>query len=154
MNLQGRIFMREHVACPLRAADSLIIYLKSQTSSIVVDFHAEATSEKSALAYHLEGRVSAVVGTHTHVQTADARVLPGGTAFITDLGMTGSLNSMIGMKKEPVLRQFMTQMPVRFVTDTSLPIVMSGVLIGINAVTGRAQEIEAVRIYDDELSFV
>ena len=143
--------MREHLSCPLRTADSILTYLQSKTSIVIVDFHAEATSEKMALAYHLEGRVSAVVGTHTHVQTADARVLPGGTAYITDLGMSGTLNSMIGMTKEPIVRQFMTQMPTRFVVDTSLPVVMSGVLISVDPITGKAQDIEPIRIYDEEL---
>jgi len=151
VNILGRVFMRENLACPFRTADSLLTYLKSRTSTIIVDFHAEATSEKLAFAYYLEGKVSAVVGTHTHIQTADARVLPGGTAYITDLGMVGSLNSMIGMTKESVMRQFLTQMPTRFAVDTSVPLVLSGVLITIDTANGRALDIEPIRIYDEEL---
>ncbi len=101
INVQGRTFMKEQLSCPFRAADTAISFLKSKTNIILVDFHAEASSEKNGMAYYLDGRVSAVVGTHTHIQTADERVLPGGTAYITDLGMSGSLNSMIGLKKNP-----------------------------------------------------
>lgn len=151
MNMQGRIFMREQVACPFRTADSILTYLRSKTSIIIVDFHAEATSEKLGFGYYLDGRVSGVVGTHTHVQTADARILPGGTAYISDLGMAGSLNSMIGMTKEPILRQFLTQMPVKFVVDTAVPLVLNGVIITVDSTTGKALEIEPIALYDTEL---
>lgn len=151
INLQGRIFMREMVNCPFRAADSLITYARSRASVIIIDFHAETTSEKQALAFYLDGKVSAIVGTHTHVQTADERVLPEGTAFITDLGMTGSLNSMIGMKKEPVLKNFLLQMPTQFHVETSSPLVLCGVVITVDADTGKAINIERIRIIDNEL---
>ena len=108
INLQGRTFMREHVSCPFRAAESLLLYLKPKTNIILVDFHAETTSEKKGMGLFLDGQVSAVVGTHTHVLTGDAYVLPQGTAYITDLGMAGALNSMIGMKKGPVLKHILT----------------------------------------------
>jgi 2',3'-cyclic-nucleotide 2'-phosphodiesterase len=150
-NVQGRVFMREQVADPFRAADSMLTFLKSKTSLIVVDFHAETTSEKHAFGYYLDGRVSAVFGTHTHVQTADERILPKGTAFMTDLGMTGSLNSMLGMKKESVMRNFLLQLPSKFEVDTSLPLIMSGLLIDIDTDTGLAVAVERIRVEDNEL---
>ncbi len=152
LNVQGRIFMRELVDCPFKTADSAITFLRSKTSIIIVDFHAETTSEKMAMGYYLDGRVSAVVGTHTHVQTADERVLEGGTAYLTDLGMVGSLNSMIGMKKEPILENFVTQMPQKFVVETKGPFVLSGACVEIDTHTGKAMSIERVRIVDNELS--
>ncbi len=149
VNLQGRVFMREQTECPLRAADSILTYLKDKTNIIFVDYHAEATSEKMALAYYLEGRVSGVVGTHTHIQTADERVLPKGTAYITDLGMCGSLNSMLGMQKDAIMSHFLTQLPVKFTVDTSSPFVLSGAWIEVDVDTGRAIAIERIRIIDE-----
>jgi 2',3'-cyclic-nucleotide 2'-phosphodiesterase len=151
INLQGRVFMREHVNCPFKAIDSILTFLRSRTSIIFVDFHAETTSEKLGLAYYVDGRVSALVGTHTHVQTADERILPHGTAYITDLGMGGALNSMIGMTKEPIIRHLITQMPEKFVVDTKGPFVMSGVVIDVDPSTGRAVAIERFRIIDDQI---
>jgi len=148
INLQGRVFMKEFVDCPFRTVDSILMYLKDKTKYIVVDFHAEATAEKLGIAYYLDGRVSGVVGTHTHVQTADNRVLPKGTAYITDLGMCGSLNSMIGQKKELVMQQMISQMPMQFDVDTEPPFVLSGVVISIDKVTGLARSIERVYIVD------
>lgn len=148
MNLQGRTFMKEFVDCPFKTADSLLLYLKSKTKYIFVDFHAEATAEKLGMSFYLDGRVSAVVGTHTHVQTADERVLPKGTAHITDLGMCGSLNSMIGQKKAPVIEQMITQMPIQFDVDTEPPFILSGVVISVDKATGLAQKIERVYIVD------
>lgn len=152
VNLQGRVFMREDLDCPFRAADSLLTYLSHQTNIILVDFHAETTSEKIGFAYYLDGRVSAVVGTHTHTQTADERVLPKGTAFITDLGMVGALNSMLGMKKEPIINKFLTQMPTRFMVETEGPGLLSGVCIEIDADSGKAVSIERIRLIDDHFS--
>ena len=149
VNLQGRIFMREHIDCPFRVAESILTYLKHKTNIVFVDFHAEATSEKMGLAYFLDGKVSGVFGTHTHIQTADERILPGGTAYITDLGMAGALNSMIGMKKEPIIQNFLTQMPVRFAVDQDWPLVMSGVCVEVDTKTGKATHIERIRIVDD-----
>lgn len=149
INVQGRVFMRELLACPFRAVESALTYLQSKTRIIFIDVHAEATSEKMGIAYAFDGRVSGVVGTHTHVQTADERILPGGTAYITDLGMAGSLNSMIGMKKEPIIQNFLTQMPTRFVADTSLPVFMTGVCIEVDTQTGKATSIERIRVVDD-----
>ncbi len=151
INLQGRIFMKEQVEDPLRTVDSILSYLKDKTPIIFIDFHAEATSEKHALAYYCAGRVSGVVGTHTHVQTADERILPGGTAFISDLGMAGSLNSMLGMEKEPIIQHFLTQLPVKFTVDIKPPFVLSGVVIEVETSTGCAKKIERLRVIDDTL---
>lgn len=151
VNLQGRIFMKEHLDCPFRTIDSLLTYLKDKTATILVDFHAETTAEKSCLAYHLDGRVSAMVGTHTHVQTADERVLPKGTAFITDLGMVGALDSSLGMKKEPIIQQFMNQMPTRYTVETEGPMLLTGVWIEIDTRTGTALKIERIRLVDDQI---
>lgn len=148
VNVQGRIFMREFVEDPFRCMESVLTYIKTKTPIILVDMHAEATTEKIGLAWTFDGRVSAVVGTHTHVQTADERILPGGTAFITDLGMGGALNSMIGMKKESVLPAMITQMPSKFMVETQGPKFLCGVFIEIDVQTGRALSIERVRVDD------
>lgn len=113
INLQGRVFMPP-LECPFRTADRLIEQIKKRTRMILVDMHAEATSEKISLGWYLDGRVTAVVGTHTHVQTADDRILPGGTAYISDVGMTGPFDSVIGIKKDAILERFLTQIPNRF----------------------------------------
>ncbi len=151
INLQARTFMREFVSCPFKTADSLLTYLKTKTNIILVDFHGEASSEKMGLAYYLDGQVSAVVGTHTHVLTADERILPGGTAYITDLGMAGSLNSMIGMKKESIIHNLITQMPVKFEVDIKPPMSMTGVCIEIDTDSGKALSIESIRIIDEDI---
>lgn len=151
INLQGRIFMRDHLNCPFRTAESVLKYLQSKTKVIVIDFHAEATSEKIGLALYLDGKVSALIGTHTHVQTADERILPNGTAFITDVGMSGALHSMIGMKKEPIIQNFLTQMPVKFIVENEGPMILNGVLIDIDVQTGKARSIERIKIIDHEI---
>jgi len=151
VNLQGRVFMRDHVDCPFKTAESILTYLKNKTNIIIVDFHAEASSEKMGLAYFLDGKVSAVIGTHTHVQTADERVLPNGTAYITDTGMAGSWNSMIGVTKEPVIRHLMTQMPARFTVDVAPPFIMTGVLVDIDMTSGKAKEIKRLQLVDEDM---
>lgn len=151
MNLQARTFMREQVECPFKSADSLLTYLRTKTKIILVDFHGEATAEKMGFAYYLDGRVSAVVGTHTHVQTADSRILPNGTAYITDLGMAGAVNSMIGMKKEPIIQSLITQMPTKFSIETAGPMMMSGVCIEIDTFTGKARSIERIYLVDEDI---
>lgn len=151
INLQARTFMREFVNCPFRTAESLLSYLKPRTNIILVDFHGEASSEKLGLAYFLDGQVSVVVGTHTHVQTADERILPGGTAYITDLGMAGSLNSMIGMKKDPIIKHMITQMPIKFEVDSSPPLVLTGVCVRIDTQTGKALSIEPIKVIDPDI---
>jgi len=139
LNLQGRVFM-EPIEDPFRTADAAIEELRKETPCILVDFHAEATSEKVALGYYLDGRVSAVVGTHTHVPTADERVLPGGTAYITDLGMAGSRDSVIGIRKEQALQKFLTSRPVRFEPEKG-GTYLTGVVVEIETATGRALSI-------------
>ncbi len=152
INVQARTFMREQVACPFKTAKELVESLRTITPIILVDFHGEATSEKMGLAYYLEGTVSAVVGTHTHVQTNDARILPAGTAYITDLGMAGAMNSMIGMKSGPIIKRLITQMPVRFEVETEGPMIMTGVCIAIDTITGKALSIELIKLIDDALT--
>jgi metallophosphoesterase (TIGR00282 family) len=142
LNLEGRVFM-EPLASPFECAREEVARLRADTRVILVDMHAEATSEKAALAWHLDGRVSAVVGTHTHVQTADERILPGGTAFITDAGMTGPRDSVIGMSREIVLQRFLTQLPARFDVAAG-PAQLNGVLIEVDPATGRASAIRRV----------
>ncbi len=142
MNLCGRVFMDPYDD-PFRFVDRLIE--EAQTPHIFIDFHAEATSEKLAFTYHVEGRVSAVVGTHTHVATADERVLPGGTAAITDVGMCGPIDSVLGMEKEVILRRFLVGMPERFEVANN-PGVISGVVLDVERDTGRAIHIERVRV--------
>lgn len=151
INLQGRVFMKELIDCPFFKADAIVEKLKEKTNIIFIDFHAETTAEKMAMSFFLEGRVSGIVGTHTHVQTADERILPGGTAHITDLGMCGSLNSMLGMKKEPIIHNFLTALPVKFNPDTATPIVMSGAWIEVDTDSGKATHIERIRIVDNDL---
>ncbi len=142
--MQGRINMLE-LDCPFHLGDKLVAELRTKTPVIVVDFHAEATSEKIAYGWFMDGRVSAVLGTHTHVQTADEQVLPGGTAYITDVGMTGPHDSVIGAEKGAVLQRFLTRMPVRFEPATG-DVKLCGVLIDVDESTGKARHIERLRI--------
>lgn len=151
INLQGRVSMKEDLDCPFKTADSILTYLKYKTNIILVDMHAEATAEKMALAYYLDGRVSCVVGTHTHVPTADERVLPGGTAYVTDLGMGGALNSLIGFQKEAPVARFKNQMPCKFIVETEPPIIMTGIWVEIDTKTGKAIQIQRVRVVDQDL---
>lgn len=154
INIQGRVFMRENLDCPFRTVESLLTYLKSKTSIILVDFHAETTSEKMAMGFYLDGKVSAVVGTHTHIQTADQRILPKGTAYITDLGMTGSYNSMLGMQKDSVIQGFLTQMPAKFSVSYEKPFIMCGVIVDIDTLTGKAMAIERLQVIDYDLEVI
>jgi hypothetical protein len=143
INLMGRTYMKD-LDCPFQVAAKLVDEIRKQTPIIFVDFHAEATSEKQALAHFLDGRVSAVVGTHTHVQTADESVSKGGTAYLTDAGMTGPHDSIIGMEKAPSLGRFLTGMPKRMSTATD-DIRLSAVLIEINPENGRAVSISRLQ---------
>ncbi len=143
LNLSGRVFMPP-LDCPFQVAQRELPALREQTKVIIVDFHAEATSEKSAVGWYLDGEVSAVVGTHTHVQTADERILPGGTAFITDVGMTGPSDSVIGVKKEQIIHKFLTHIPVRFETAKGKA-VLSCVVLDINAKTGVSNSIQRLQ---------
>ncbi len=144
INLCGRVFMRE-LDCPFRGADDIIEWMRRETPIIWVDFHAEATSEKQAFARYVDGRVSGVVGTHTHVLTADECILPGGTAFITDAGMTGATESIIGVEIEPVIDRFLTQRPSRFEPPRSGPAVVCGVAADVDPATGKTWEIERIQ---------
>lgn len=143
INLSGRVFM-DAVDCPFRCADEIINGISGEQGCFVVDFHAEATSEKRALALYLDGRVSAVVGTHTHIQTADERILPGGTAYVTDLGMTGNEDgSVIGIDFSAARYRFLTQMPARFNLAKGIP-VLNGALLELDTDTGKAVSIRRV----------
>ena len=152
VNIQGRAFMREHVSCPFRSIDSILKDLESKAQVVILDFHAETTAEKLGMGLYVDGRVSIVVGTHTHVQTADERIFPGGTGYITDLGMAGSFNSMIGMKPESVLPAFLDQMPSRFIVDTRPPVSMTGLWAEIDVETGKALHVERIKVIDEVLS--
>ena len=144
LNLEGRVFMNS-LDCPFRVADREIATLRAETSIIFVDFHAEATSEKASLGWYIDGRVSAVVGTHTHVQTADERILPGGTAYLSDAGMTGGFYSVIGVRKEDPIEKFLTQRPVKFEVAKN-EIRLNGVCIEVDEKTGKATAIERINI--------
>ncbi len=144
VSLQGRTFM-EPVDDPFRAIDEILQTLSRKTRIIFIDFHAEATSEKQAMGWYLDGRVSAVVGTHTHVQTADEKILPQGTAYLTDVGMTGPVNSIIGMRKEIVIPKFTSGLPARFeVADGESH--LCAVLVDIDPTTGRATYINRIQV--------
>lgn len=140
--LQGRVFMQA-LDCPFRKADEMIERLSKETDAIIVDVHAEATSEKVALGWHLDGRVAAVIGTHTHVQTADERILPRGTAYITDAGMSGGFDGVIGMGREAVLKRFLTGMPQKF-EPAEGDVRMNAVMVEIDKRTGLSRKIESV----------
>jgi len=144
INLMGRIFM-EPLRCPFEQADRLLNELSQHVKVILVDMHAEATSEKIAMGWHLDGRVSAMVGTHTHIQTADERVLPKGSAYITDLGMCGPYDSVIGRVKEAVLKKLRTAMPARFDVAEG-DVKACGVVLRIDTETGRARSIERFQV--------
>jgi metallophosphoesterase (TIGR00282 family) len=143
VNLIGRIFM-DNADCPFRTAEALLPEIAAHARVVFVDMHAEATSEKSAMGWFLAGRVTAVLGSHTHVQTADERVLPGGTAFINDAGMCGPVDSVIGVEREVAIRRFLTQMPTKLDVARG-PAVLQGAVVEFDAESGRAQGIKRVR---------
>lgn len=143
INLVGRVFMQP-AECPFQTAKREIEKLKKETPLILVDIHAEATSEKIALGYFLDGLVSAVIGTHTHIQTADEKILPKATAYITDLGMTGPYNSVIGQRIDQIIQRFLTGMPTRFEVATE-DIQLHGVVLDVDSKTGRANSIERIQ---------
>jgi len=144
LNLEGRVFMN-NLDCPFRVADQEVERLRQETPLILVDFHAEATSEKMALGWYLDGRVSAVFGTHTHVQTADERILTNGTAYLTDAGMTGAFDSVIGVRKDEPITKFLTQLPVKFEVAKN-DIRLNGVVVEVEESTGKAVGIERINI--------
>src|SRR5690625_2820174 len=148
INLQARTFMQPSED-PFLMIDKLIAEAKKRTNIIFVDFHGEATSEKQALAWYVDGQVTAVVGTHTHVQTADERILPNGTAYLTDSGMTGPYDGILGMERESVIKKFITGLPVRFEVPKDGRNQLSGVLFDIHPDTGLAKNISRILINDD-----
>jgi 2',3'-cyclic-nucleotide 2'-phosphodiesterase len=143
LNLEGRTFMKP-LDNPFAVAPELVAELRKQTPCILVDMHCEASSEKNAMGAHLDGKVSAVVGTHTHVQTADERILPGGTAFITDVGMCGPLDSVIGVRKELSVERFVTLRNTPYEVAKNL-VYLQGVVIDIDDASGKARSIERIR---------
>lgn len=145
INLSGRVFMPP-VDCPFRISDEIISVLEKECDCIIVDFHAEATSEKSALGWYLDGRISCLVGTHTHVQTADEQILPQGTAYISDLGMVGPCHSILGMDKEPVIRKFITGLPARFNVASGKSI-FCAVIVKIDTNSKKALSITRIQKY-------
>jgi hypothetical protein len=145
INLLGRTFMRYNVLCPFLTLDAIVARIKEQTSVIIVDMHAEATSEKVALGHFADGKVSLVFGTHTHIQTADEKILPQGTAYITDLGMSGPYDSVIGQDKAKIINRFLTSMPHKFEVAQA-PGTVHGVVVKIDPKTGRAEGITRLQM--------
>ncbi|GIM47883.1 metallophosphoesterase [Collibacillus ludicampi] len=150
INLLGRTFMGDFDS-PFTVLDKILEELSDATDHIFIDFHAETTSEKLALAWHVAGRVSAVIGTHTHVQTADARILPGGTAYITDVGMCGPYDGIIGIKRDLVIQKFLTQMPVKFEIEAG-PAQLHAVVVDLET-NGRAKTITRVSVTPERVEF-
>ena len=145
INVQGRVFMPNHVEDPFRSVDAICRERGRHSPIVIVDMHAEATSEKTAMGWHLDGRASIVYGTHTHVQTSDDRILPGGTAYITDVGMCGPLDSVIGMEKEAVIKGFLSQLPRQFEVAQD-NVVLQGIIVDVDDDSGRAREIKRLRM--------
>ena len=144
INLSGRTYMPP-IDCPFRLGEKILKFIKKDCDIILVDFHGEATSEKLAFAHYLDGQITAVVGTHTHVQTADAKILPNGTAYISDLGMVGAENSILGMTIEPIIKRFMTGRPSKFEVAEGAAIYCAA-MIDINSKTNKATRIERIFI--------
>ena len=152
INLQGRTFMPP-LDCPFKKAEELVAEARKVTPIIFVDFHAEATSEKQAMGWFLDGKVTAVVGTHTHVQTADYRILPQGTAYLTDVGMTGPYDGILGMTREPIIQRFLNSLPARHTVPKDGRTQLSAVLIDVDDVSGHATKIQPILINDDHPFF-
>ncbi|WP_170007341.1 TIGR00282 family metallophosphoesterase [Bacillus fonticola] len=152
VNIQGRTFMPP-IDCPFETIENILEELKPKHKVIFVDFHGEATSEKQAMGHFLDGKVSVCVGTHTHIPTADARILPNGTAYITDVGMTGPYDEVIGTKKDTIIRRFRTQLPERFEVPKEGRTQLSAVVVDVDSKTGTATKIEQVLINDDHPFF-
>lgn len=144
INLSGRVFM-SNIDCPFRTGKEEVEKLNRITKIIIIDFHAEATSEKMAFGYFMDGKVSAVIGTHTHVQTADERILPGGTAYITDIGMTGPYDSIIGIEKDQIINRFLTNMPMRFETAKGEGC-FSAIVIEIDEESGKSTALQRLQL--------
>lgn len=149
LNLMGNVFMQPHLACPFRCAERVLAGKPENVKIVLVDLHAEATSEKMAMGWYLDGRVSAVVGTHTHVPTADERVLPKGTGYITDVGMTGCYDSVIGMDTKNSLKRFVQKLPVRFDVADGVG-TLSAVVLDLDEQTGKCRAIERVSVRETD----
>lgn len=153
INIYGRVFIRDPLDCPFKTVESLLTFIRSRTNLIFVDFHAEATSEKKAMGFFLDGKVSGIFGTHTHVQTADEHILPNGTGYLTDLGGSGALHSVIGFQADQVLRKFtLNNFMGKFIVETKGPIVLCGAWVDVDVQTGKTVKIERVYIVDDTIS--
>lgn len=152
INLQGRTFMQA-IDDPFLKADELIAEAQKRTKIIFIDFHAEVTSEKQAFAWYVDGRVSAVVGTHTHTQTADERILPDGTGFITDVGMTGPYDAILGVEKETIIKRFITNLPGRFEVEKNGRTQLNGFVVTIDENTGKTTKVQRILINDDHPFF-
>ncbi len=148
VNLSGRVFMPP-LDCPFRMIDQILPQIRNETPVILIDFHAEATSEKNAFGWYVDGRATAVVGTHTHIQTADEKILRGGTAYITDVGMTGPRDSILGVKKELVLNKLISLRPVRFEVAAGV-MQLNAVFIEIDGISGKAQRITRIQAIKDD----
>lgn len=148
INLMGRTYLSP-IDCPFRKAEEWLKGAQERTRILIVDFHAEATAEKIAMGWYLDGKVSAVIGTHTHVQTADDRILPQGTAYLTDVGMVGPSDGVLGMQREGVLQRFLTGLPTRFDVDEQPRKEFGAALIDIDPDTGKSQTIQRIRIVDE-----
>lgn len=152
INVHGRVFVREMLDCPFRAMDSVLTYVATKTKIVFVDVHAEATSEKRCMGMFLDGRVSAVWGTHTHIQTADEYVMPRGTAYITDLGGCGALNSVLGMDADSMIKRLLVHHKMgKIMVANKGPFVLSGIVVDIDTATGKAVAIERIRVVDDQM---
>ena len=145
INVQGRVFMPHNVDDPFRCVEGILKERAGSSSVVLVDMHAEATSEKNAMVWFLDGKVSAVYGTHTHIQTSDERILPGGTGFITDLGMCGAMDSVIGIDREAVVKGFVSQLPQKFEVAKE-NVVLQGIFLEVDEATGKATDIHRLRI--------
>ena len=143
VNLMGRVFFREVLDCPFREIDKILKNF-ADLKTVIIDFHAEATSEKIAFGFYVDGRVSAVLGTHTHIPTSDAKILPQGTAYLTEVGMVGAKDSVIGVKKEPIIKSFLTQLPWQIEIPEHGEVVINAVFLEINPKTGKATKIERI----------
>ncbi len=140
INMLGRVFMRHQVECPFRKLKSIVEEISKETPIIVLDMHAETTSEKVATGHYIDGQISVVFGTHTHIQTADDKILPRGTAYVTDVGMTGPYDSVIGQNKESIINRFLSSMPIRF-NVASGDVKLCGIVVEVDEKTGRAKNI-------------
>jgi 2',3'-cyclic-nucleotide 2'-phosphodiesterase len=149
VSLLGRVFVHSGIDCPFRTMDKILAEVKDKAKIIIVDFHAETTSEKRALGFYLDGRVSAVIGTHTHVQTADEQILPNGTAYITDAGMVGPRDSVLGMQTQTAINRFLYGINERFEVVESGTVDLCGCLVTIDETTGKATEIKRIQLVKD-----